>query len=73
MRRFLHEDTGEWRDGRGNVLVYGTFGPDTYGLITTLDGREYELCIRAHVGDDLNELANALLDKLATGWRPVNW
>lgn len=58
---------GEMQDGRGNSLVYGEFGRDTYGLYTTIDGKE--VCIRVDGTKD----ADKVLDKLASGWRPVNW
>lgn len=58
---------GELQDGNGNWLSYGDFGTDTYGLHTTIG--EYEACICVSGTND----ADAVLEKLASGWRPVNW
>ena len=64
---------GEMHDGRGNSLVYGEFGFDTYGLYTTVDGAEHIICIRAESPAAAMRDANEILDKLSHGWRPVNW
>ena len=64
---------GEIQDVDGNALVYGEYGPDTWGLFTDLDGAEHEFCIRAEGRADAKREANALLAKLAGGWRPLNW
>ena len=64
---------GEMQDGKGNSLFYGAFGSGTYGLTTTVDGREVELCVRAEIGENVYGKADELLAKLAGGWRPRNW
>lgn len=64
---------GEMQDGRGNSLVYGEFGPDTYGLYTTVDGAHRVICVRAESPAAATNDASELLDRLANGWRPVNW
>ena len=64
---------GEMQDGKGNSLSYGAFGSGTYGLTTTVDGREVELCVRAEIGENVYGKADELLAKLAGGWRPRNW
>ena len=60
-------DLGELQDGNGNSLVYGEFGSGTYGLYTTIDGEEACLCVSG------TEDADSMLEKIASGWRPVNW
>ena len=64
---------GRDQDGKGNSLFYGAFGSGTYGLTTTVDGREVELCVRAEIGENVYGKADELLAKLAGGWRPRNW
>ena len=64
---------GEMQDGKGNSLFSGAFGSGTYGLTTTVDGREVELCVRAEIGENVYGKADELLAKLAGGGRPRNW
>ena len=54
-------------------LEYGTFGRNTYGLHTHLDGREVAIRIDAESSKDAMEEADELLDKMQGGWRAVNW
>ena len=71
MSRDWHEvqgaSGGELEDGNGNVIWPYEFGPNTYGLHTTVDGKRMSVRVWSV------EHANETLDKLATGWRPVNW
>ena len=63
----------------GNWLEYGRFGRDTYGLHTVFDGKEHVIHMfgnsSCHVPDgyDLIAEADRLLDRIASGWRAVNW
>lgn len=66
-------DMGEIQNERGDALTYGNFGHDTYGLTTVVDGKTVTLCIRCEIGDDVQAEADEILEKLASGWRPVNW
>lgn len=66
-------DLGEMQDANSNSLVYGEFGRDTYGLLTTVDGAECVLCVRAERRSDVMREADDILGRLSDGWRPVNW
>lgn len=66
-------DISERQNERGDALTYGDFGRDTYGLTTVVDDKAVTLCIRCEVGDDAQAEADKILEKLASGWRPVNW
>lgn len=57
----------ELQNDSGDSLVYGEYGPETYGLYTSIDGREVCICARSI------EDADDILKRLASGWRPVNW
>lgn len=70
MSREWHElgtTGGELVDGNGNTLSPCEFGPCTYGLRTTIDGKQAVIRVLSI------EHANKTLDRLALGWRPVNW
>lgn len=64
---------GELQDGQGHSLVYGEFGPDTYGLYITVDGRDACLCVREGGQTKACDAANDLIVAIEAGWRPVNW
>lgn len=63
----------------GNWLEYGSFGQDTYGLHTKVDGRESVICmfsetsVNVPAGYNLIDETDKLLDKIANGWHAVNW
>lgn len=60
-------------DEAGNWLEYGRFGEDTYALHTTVDGEEVALRIDCTIDEKPTEKADELLDRIASGWRAVNW
>lgn len=66
-------DMGELQNDRGDALTYGDFGPDTYGLTTVVDEKAVRLCIRCEIGGDMQAEADEIFEKLAGGWRPLNW
>lgn len=63
----LHSPNGDW-------LEYGAFGRDTYGLHTQIDNNHVVFCLSTEYGEPAPERrANMVLNKLRSGWRPVNW
>ena len=64
--QMIHVSGDDW-------LEYGSFGADTYGLHTKLDGRDAIIRIDAENSKDATDEADNLLDKLADGWRATNW
>lgn len=72
-RAWVRNEFGETVNANGDSLHYGEFGPNTYGLMTEIDGKRVELCVREVEGKSITESADELLEKLAGGWRPVNW
>jgi excisionase family DNA binding protein len=63
-------EQGIYISTEGDWLEYGAFGSDTYGLHTTIDGREAIF----HIGfENPCDEADELLDMFAGNWRPVNW
>jgi hypothetical protein len=62
-----------WENENGDQLYYGDFGPDTYGLYTTIDGKDCTMRVCAEHVDEATFNAERLLEKLASGWRPINW
>lgn len=62
----IHESGDDW-------LEYGKFGADTYGLHTTLDGKQTIVCIEASSSAEAIAEADKLLDKIDGGWRAANW
>ena len=66
LDEMIHESGDDW-------LEYGKFGTGTYGLHTVIDGEEAVVCVRAESDKEATEEATRLLDKIADGWRAVNW
>lgn len=63
----------------GSWLEYGDFGRDTYGLHTEIDGKQAIIRLFGSISGDVPEgydlvaEADKLLDRIASGWRAVNW
>ena len=50
-----------------------TSGYDAYELHCDIDGVGYRIRLADAGREKITDVANALLDKLEAGWRPVNW
>lgn len=79
MARTWKRGSGEIVASDGNWLEYGSFGQDTYGLHTVIDGRDAIIRMMssthtdAPTGYDVTAEADDLLDRIAGGWRAANW
>lgn len=74
MMTWEYDEQGVLRSPDGDWLEYGKFGRDTYGLHTRLDNSRAVFFLSAEYGEPAPVgKANILLNKLKSGWRPVNW
>ena len=69
--------SGTFANQRGDIVTPGSFGKNTFGLTTMVDGIEveFQLVIDSAVKSKgrVCAAADELLDKLAHGWRPESW
>lgn len=74
MMDWEYDEHGILRSPNGDWLEYGSFGADTYGLHALLDNDHAVFCLSTEYGEPAPVgKANMVLNKLRSGWRPVNW
>ena len=71
-------DQGVFLASDGCWIDYGSFeraafGCDAYELHCDIDGVGYRIRLLDDGQEKITDVADALLDKLEAGWRPVNW